>query len=95
MKININFNMYFAITIWVICLTLLVAFFYVLDNADNYYAYEKYISDNLKGNIDFYYSCDSTFYTAFYNCSPNLQLKNLTGYYCNGTIICQNSYKIK
>ena len=95
MKLDLRFNFWMVIWILVICLTFLIAFYYAVNNATDYYAYNKYISDNMKGNIDFYYSCDSTFYSAFYNCPFNQSLKNLTGYYCNGIVICQNGYKIK
>jgi hypothetical protein len=95
MKIDLRFNVWMVVWIFIICFTFLIALVYAVKNAGEYYEYNKYISDNMKGNIDFYYSCDSNFYSAFYNCPINQSLKNLTGYYCNGTKICENSYKRK
>jgi hypothetical protein len=92
---KIEFNIWVVIwwaVFWISCITI---FIIAVNNAQEYYAYQKYISDNQKAVVDFYYSCDSNFYSAMYNCASNLQLKNLTGYYCNGTMICQNSYKLK
>jgi hypothetical protein len=43
-------------------------------------------------NIKWIYKCDK-FETNFYNC-PN-QFVNLTGQYCNQTLICKNIYEVK
>jgi hypothetical protein len=95
---RINFisrrNFFSFLSVLVICITLLIALNYALKNASSYYEYQKYISDNTKDNIDFYYSCDDGWSSVMYNCDSNLQKKNLTGYYCNNTLICENSYKI-
>ena len=75
--------------------TLIAGLIIVFKNAQNYYDYHKYISDNMKTNIEWYYNCDSEFNTHFYNCPGNETLKNLTGYYCRGLNICQNAYRIR
>lgn len=95
MKIDIKINTQSVIMFSVISLTFLLGLIFLISNASNYYEYNKYISDNQKSNIDFYYNCDSTFNSVMYNCPSDLQYKNLTGYFCNGTKICENSYKIK
>lgn len=95
MKINIKMNGWFVASCLVASFTVLLALGIALQNATDYYEYNKYISDNTKSNIEWYYNCDSTFNSAMYNCPNNLQFKNLTGYYCNGTKICENGYRIK
>ena len=95
MKLDIRFNLFSAIWISVVCITLLLIVILLAAHADNYYEYNKYISNNMKKNIEFYYNCDSGFYSTMYNCPTSLKYKNLTGYYCNQTKICENSYKIK
>jgi len=95
MKLEINTNIYFTIWWFIIGISLIIIVIIAFNHVQDYYNYQKYISDNQKQSMDWYYSCDSVFSSALYNCPINLQLKNLTGYYCNQTMICQNSYKIK
>jgi hypothetical protein len=95
MKLEINFNIWTAIHILIMCATLILALIIAFQNAQNYYEYNKYISDNQKVNIDFYYSCDNSWDSAFSNCPNELQYKNLTGHYCNQTKTCENGYKLK
>lgn len=45
----------------------------------------------LNPNIIFNYDCRSTFNNAYYSCK--IPYENLTGYYCNGTLICENNYE--
>jgi len=46
-------------------------------------------------NIDFYYYCPDHFVSAYYNCEKGFTYENLTGKYCNGTLVCENEYKLK
>lgn len=93
MKLDIKFNLYVMLSFIVISLLLLLSIGILLKNATNYYNYQKYIIENTKDNVEWYYNCDSIFQSWFYNCPS--QLRNLTGYYCNNTLICQNDFKIK
>ena len=93
MKLELKFNIWMFAIVVCTCLTLLLALIIAVQNAQEYYAYQKYISDNTKTNIEWYYNCDTGFYGQFYNC-PNPK-KNLTGLYCEKELICENSYKIK
>lgn len=95
MKLDIKFDIFSVLWIFIICLTLFLSLVLLVSHSSDYYEYNKYISDNMKNNIDFYYSCDDSFNSVMYNCPKTLQYKNLTGYYCNKTKICENSYKIK
>lgn len=95
MELNLKFNWGFVLWGAVICLTLIVIFIIAVNNAQEYYAYQKYISDNEKSNIDWYYNCDSNFESKWYNCPTNESIKNITGQYCNGQLVCKNEYKIK
>ena len=55
--------------------------------------YNKYMLSQQKNNIDWIFNCDSAWQSSWYNCG--MPLRNLSGYYCNNTMICQNNYKIK
>ena len=92
---DLKFNGWMVAWLVVVCVTLIIALVLAIHHAQEYYEFHKYISDNMKSNIDFYYSCDSDFYSAFYNCPQNQSFKNLTGYYCDGILLCENSYKLK
>ena len=94
MEIKINTNFWYFAGWVALFVTLLLGLMIALRHAQDYYSYQKYISDNTKSNIQWYYNCDSNFYSQFYNCPQNETLKNLTGYYCRNNLICQNSYKI-
>ena len=51
------------------------------------------IIDFAKGQNDMIYSCDNSFNSDFYNCPLEYKLKNATGYYCRGHLICQNLWR--
>lgn len=95
MKIDIKINTNTAIAFSLLLVSLITFSIILVGNASEYYEYNKHMSDNEKSSIDFYYNCDSSFNSVMYNCPEKLQFKNITGYYCNETKICENSYKIK
>ena len=95
MKIDLRLNMWFVAWFMVIGIILIISLIIAFQNAQDYYEHSKYISDNQKDTIDWYYNCDSAWDSKWYNCAINESHKNLTGQYCNGVIICKNDYKIK
>lgn len=95
MKTKIGFNIWVAMVIFILCFTIILSLIFLVNYAKDYYEYNKYVLDNKESNVDFYYNCDDYFNSAMYSCPTNLQLKNLTGHYCNQTKICENSFKLK
>ena len=95
MKIDLKLNGWFVLWFMVIGIILIIGLIIAVNNAQEYYTYQKYISDNQKGVIDWYYNCDSNFESKWYNCPQNESYKNLSGQYCYGKLICENKYKIK
>lgn len=75
-------------TIWLLVLLILVSTaIYVTETAKEV---NEMIYDN--PNIDWYYNCGAEFISAHYNCPTPFQ--NITGKYCNDTIVCESSYRI-
>lgn len=95
MKLNIKFDFWFVAWFLVLGITTITIFIIAVSNAQEYYAYQKYISDNQKGVMDWYYNCDSNFESKWYNCPQNESYKNLTGQYCYNKLVCKNEFKIK
>ena len=49
--------------------------------------------NNKEFYVEWIYKCPD-YVSAHFNCPNNLQLENITGKYCNGTLVCENNYKI-
>jgi len=43
--------------------------------------------------IEWFYQCPS-YVSAHYNCDNELKYQNISGKYCNGTLVCENEYII-
>lgn len=84
MKIN-----FIKVLMIILIFVFLGATVFIMDKAENInrMRYEN-------PNIDFYYLCPDYFISQYYNCDKGLTYENLTGQYCEGTLVCENSYKI-
>ena len=80
-------NLIFFVIILLACVWCII---YVTEKAEDI---NKLAHEN--PNVDFYYYCPDHFISAYYNCGDGLTYENLTGEYCNGTLICENEYKLK
>lgn len=93
MKIEFNFWFFLTLTVLIVGtvqLTIAMTKFSEIQNDFNLKQLQL-----TQSNVKFYYSCDTAnfgYQAGFYNCAN--QYKNLTGYYCNGTLICENEYII-
>ena len=81
-----------------LCLVIIVlvfgALFYVMfDKAMEFQRLNIQLESKVEANVNWLYNCPS-YMRAFYDCPNNLKFQNMTGYYCNKTIICENKYEI-
>jgi len=74
----------FGITAIRIVVTILILFLVVFGVLCVYGIKNNYIKPSM------IYSCDSYFYSDFYNCPLDMKYKNATGLYCDGYLICEN-----
>ncbi len=66
----------------------------LLDSFDRYNELNLQLNNLLQENVIWLYTCDG-YHQAFYNCPNELKFVNITGRYCNHTIVCKNEYIIK
>ena len=61
-------------------------------NDTNKLKYE--LQRELNSNVEWLFRCDD-YVSAFYNCPNELKFINMSGKYCNNTIVCETKYIIK
>lgn len=93
-------NILYAFLITFVFFILILFAVLFLTTSNTYVEYNKNVMDyNLKmqeltkENIIWKYNCENYWSSKFYNCENNF--KNITGFYCNGTLICQNEFEVK
>lgn len=78
-----------------ILLTGLIAYIFIISPSMN--PYQKYLESIENSNVVMDFACLSypnDMGSGFYDCPDNLKFSNITGVYCNGTLLCQNSYRV-
>lgn len=92
MKIDIKFNLWFVIVILILAIFAYVftVIIYKLAIINNDFTIK--MQELTDDNVIWTYKCNP-YDSGFYNCYGKFM--NLTGQYCNGTLVCQNIYEVK
>lgn len=96
MKLNIKSDLYFTIFILIVFSSLVFIFYYASKLQIMYQEYDLKKTEMLESNIIYFLDCRTSNYeSGMWQCPFRERLHNLTGSYCNNTMLCQNEYKIK
>lgn len=77
-----------SIEIWVAFVFILILFGFILGIMTY-----SFLQDYYNGKENLIFDCRDSFNSAFYNCPTSMKFQNLTGYYCDGNLICENKIK--